>query len=276
MPNREKRKEIAEETLSISKEGYYATIEGDELRFDPVFYSESEFWSQEYLELLTEKWGSIPPIQPIQNPEIVYMNENVVDTIFRLKADGEDMGKTCILNFASAKNPGGGFLVGSMAQEEALAYCSTLYVSQVGSPYYKENQLNPSKMYCDNMLFSKTLFFRDSNFELVKDPIETNVLTAPAVNMGQIKKKGQDPEKAAQVMKCRMGYVLDLMLEKECHTAVLGAWGCGVFGNDPYIIAENWKSLLQQRPYFKLVIMPVMGNPHDPASNAYIFEKFFG
>lgn len=271
MSDRQRRKEIAEETLYISREGYYATVEGDEVRFNPTFYSESEIWGQEYLEELTRKWGSFSPVQP----EILYMNESVVDTIFRLKADGEDLGKTCILNFASAKHPGGGFLKGSMAQEEALAYCSTLYVSQVGSPYYRENRLNPSKMYCDNMQYARVLFFRDSSFRLVKDPIETNVISAPAVNMQQVKLR-EDPTIAAQVMKRRMGYVIDLMLEKGCLTAVLGAWGCGVFGNNPYTIAENWKSLLQQRPSFKQIIMPVIGNPNDPTSNAAIFEKFFG
>ena len=275
MPDRQRRKEIAEETLYISKEGYYATIAGDEVRFDPYFYAESELWGQEYLEELTKKWSLNPPIQPIET-EIVYMNENVVDTIFRLEADGEDMGKTCILNFASAKSPGGGFLKGAMAQEEALAYCSTLYMSQMGSPYYRENRLNPSKMYCDNMLFSKVLFFRDSSFRLVKEPIQTNVLTAPAVNLKQIQSMGQNQLIAVQAMKRRMGYVIDLMLEQGCHTAVLGAWGCGVFGNDPYTIAETWEELLQKRPYFSQVIMPVMGNPHDPTSNAAIFEKFFG
>ena len=275
MPDRQKRKEIAEETLYISKEGYYATVEGDEVWFEPDYYFESELWGQEYLEELTKKWSLNPPIRPIQT-EIVYMNENVVDTIFRLKADGIDLDKTCILNFASAKNPGGGFLKGSMAQEEALAYCSTLYISQVDSQYYRENRLNPSKIYCDNMQYAQALFFRDSSFRLVKHPIRTNVLTAPAVNLKQIQLKGQNQLIAAQAMKRRMGYVIDLMLEHGCETAVLGAWGCGVFGNNPYIIAENWKELLEQRPYFKLVVMPVEGNPHDPTSNAAIFEKFFG
>ena len=35
--------------------------------------------------------------------------------------------KVCVLNFASATNPGGGVVTGSSAQEECLCRCTTLY-----------------------------------------------------------------------------------------------------------------------------------------------------
>ena len=49
-----------------------------------------------------------------------------------------------ILNFASYKNPGGMFLRGSTAQEEALCHESTLYnvLIKFNDTYYKSNREN--------------------------------------------------------------------------------------------------------------------------------------
>ena len=44
--------------------------------------------------------------------------------------------KTCVLNFASASNPGGGVTLGASAQEESICRCSTLY--QIGRASCRE------------------------------------------------------------------------------------------------------------------------------------------
>lgn len=65
-------------------------------------------------------------IEPTQNPQMhIHMVDiTTTDTIF---AYGSNHQKTAILDFASYRYPGGGYINGAMAQEEALCHDSTLY-----------------------------------------------------------------------------------------------------------------------------------------------------
>lgn len=93
-----------------------------------------------------------PEVQPTQSlqSQILVTGKDSVTACFQHKE-----GKTALLNFASFKNPGGGFLGGSMAQEEALCHASFLYnVLENFMDYYEENRKDVNRgMYRDRSIF---------------------------------------------------------------------------------------------------------------------------
>jgi uncharacterized protein (TIGR02452 family) len=91
-----------------------------------------------------------------------------------------------LLNFASARNPGGGFLSGAKAQEEDLARCSGLYPCLLTQPgYYEENRANESALYTDNIIYSPNVpWFRTRSRDVPDTVFLASVITAPVPNAG--------------------------------------------------------------------------------------------
>ena len=152
----------------------------------------------------------------------------------------EGVAHVVALNFASAKNPGGGCIGGAKAQEEDLARCSALYTCQLTQrDYYDENRACESMLYTDHLIYSPDVpFFRDERLDLLEQPFLLSVITSPAPNAGEHLRR--DPLGAAaigQALQRRAGQVLAVAETHGHRNLVLGAWGCGVFRNDPILVA---------------------------------------
>lgn len=272
------RKAIARETLEIMRQGYYEVKSGDGIRRIDVSKDMERSVSQSIL--ITPKQGQEilrkydagegagkdgkEPGEAGQEPEGPGMeigscekseagrpiscveNISTVDAIRKLAGEGKE--QIGVLNFASAKNPGGGFINGAMAQEESLAASSTLYRTLTAhEEYYRENRAHKSMMYLDYGIYSPDVtFFRDGSFKLAADLVHASVLTLPAVNMGQVLQKGEDVTEAKRVMRRRMKLALAIFAEQGARNLVLGAYGCGVFRNDPRQVAAWWKEILEE------------------------------
>lgn len=239
------RKAVAQETLKIMEQGYYEyggnriDIQAD---MDASIRASSLITPGQGAALLDRYSGA----DSTKIHEARVENLSTVDAVRKLAAEGRD--NIGVLNFASAKNPGGGFINGAMAQEESLAASSTLYRTLTAhETYYQKNRAQSSMMYTDYAIYSPdVVFFRDGDFHLVKNPVRASVLTLPAVNMGQVLLKGEDAAEAERVMRRRMALALAIFAEQGAKNLVLGAYGCGVFRNDPHLIAAWWQELLSE------------------------------
>ena len=200
--------------------------------------------------------------------------------------------KIFCLNFASARNAGGGFLNGSQAQEESLARASGLYPCLTQGPnvtrqYYRANDHVGAPFYTDAMIYSPRVpVFKDETGRLMEEPMLVSFLTAPAVNRSASRyaKRGKrdnqnrnnrtrdedlDPtafDREVQiVMRRRIAKVLAIARQEGHDTLVLGAWGCGVFGNDPRHVAQWFKEELTNKDNitaFRKVVFAVY-SPRD-------------
>lgn len=189
----------------------------------------------------------------------------------------ENVGKTAILNFASSKHPGGGFVRGSMAQEESLCYRSNLYnVLKEHESFYEYNREHLEKtLYTDGVIYSEDVcFFRNEKLEN-SEPFTVDIITCAAPNFRAARRLGVDADTINRVMVRRLKEIFEVAVTNGVEHLVLGAFGCGVFHNDPNFVAEcTYRFLVDELygMYFKQVTFPM----HDSTSNnALAFQHWF-
>lgn len=257
--NRKQRKIQAEETLIILQNGFYM-LEGKKVDFG---YEQIEA-KQKSIYYESEQLDKILAdikVEETHETEFEVTEETSLGAILRL----HDKGNVMCLNFASAKNPGGGFLNGSLAQEESLAAASSLYLCQKENfEFYEKHRALKTNLYTDDIIFSPNVpFFRNDEGKLLKKPVLTSVITAAAVNYGAVKKT--ERSKVAEIpdiMRRRIEKVLVVSVFHGNDTLILGAWGCGVFRNDPAVIAKLFKEVLETtfKNQFKKVVFAIYAN----------------
>jgi uncharacterized protein (TIGR02452 family) len=151
--NREQRKKIAEETLQIQERGSY-NVSGV-----TVDFSAEQKQAVSGSRLITPE-TALSLLDLLKPADATFANckvitESVVKVIGTLCAEGKT---PAVLNFASAKNPGGGFLNGSIAQEEALAISSGLYRTLTKLPqFYDANKKSTSAFYTHHAIYSPSV-----------------------------------------------------------------------------------------------------------------------
>jgi uncharacterized protein (TIGR02452 family) len=268
-------KETAQETLDIITRGAYTAPSGRRVALDDrVAHAVSGTVVHR-----PEDFPTLRAPQPsAAAPRIDVTAETTAEAGRRL-VQKEQLSHLVALNFASAKNPGGGFLGGAKAQEEDLARCSALYAClRDQRTYYDANRRSPSLLYTDHIIYSADVpFFRDEQHRLLEEPFPLSIITAPAPNAGAaLEHDSSSADEIARVLEARARKVLAVAAHHGHRHLILGAWGCGVFRNDAAQVALAFAHALADESVkgaFERVVFAV----YDPGGrNLRAFERQFG
>jgi uncharacterized protein (TIGR02452 family) len=201
---------------------------------------------------------------PNPNPIVDVTTESTL-TAARQLGDG-----TAALVFASARNPGGGFRTGAQAQEEDIARASALHACLDNVPaFYIHHRGDADLRYSDRVIYAPQVpVFRDDTGRLLVRPHQTAMLVAAAPNLRAVQRN--QPDHAATVptvLAQRAARILTVAAAYGHRRLILGAWGCGVFGNVPHVVAEAFATALNRIDRFDHVVFAVLDRA--PATPTY-------
>lgn len=204
--------------------------------------------------------------------------------------------KVCVLNFASATNPGGGVIKGSSAQEEAICRCSTLYpnlkAERVWEKFYAPHRRARDPLHNDDCIYTPgvMVFKSDTDYpQLLPEEkwYSVNVLTCAAPNLRERPSNEMNAgdggaavhisrEELQALHEKRMRKVLEIAWRKGNEVVILGAFGCGAFRNPPAVVAQAMKTVVQEcRKNFETIEFAVYCSPRDDA-NYRVFQSVLG
>ena len=161
-----------------------------------------------------------------------------------------DLGeRLAILNFADALTPGGLVLEGEHTQEECICRCTNLYEcllkKECEEHYYKYN-IPYANIYSDRIIYSPEvrIFKDDKDYNRLDKDIKVDVITCPS------------PACKVPVHRIvnRISKFLGIARFYGVDTLILGAWGCGAFGQDPLNMGSCFAMSLLRNSYFRNII----------------------
>lgn len=287
-----RRQDIAKNTMKILDRGFYEVLVKDDEREEKkakvvsiaqeqvfavantILYKPKQAVGDRHLGEKKERDGN-PVNTTFQVTALTTLDavRKLVEADAGVPTDNKKGSSCCCLNFASAKNPGGGFLSGAQAQEESIARASglgpCLDQKSTMEGYYQPNRKARAPFYTDTIIYSPDVpVFKHEDGSGMETPILVSFVTAPAVNAREAKKKAgwknSNQDLVETTMRRRIRKVLEIAEHHGHDTLVLGAWGCGVFGNDPRDIARWFSEELKAFPSpFEKVIFAIYAKSDD-------------
>ncbi|MGE5196539.1 MAG: TIGR02452 family protein, partial [Anaerolineae bacterium] len=199
-----------------------------------------------------------------------------------------------VLNMANQDHPGGGYKKGSNAQEERLfrrtALAFVLDDTQnlkVQKGLYPLNQ--PHEAHTAGIYSPSVPIFRDTeqnDHRYLDKPVDVAFLTVAAVKDPKLKDKNGElclNKEDEQLMTLKIYRALQMAADKGHDAVILGALGCGAFGNPPAHVARIFQKVIDEyfQGCFRYISFPIIndhttGKAHNRQGNFKPFAETFG
>lgn len=304
-PVRHDVKQVSIEMLEVCQKSFYVNKKGEKVDIhDQIKFSVDN--SRAYVP---EYHYTIPP--PPENANlnnIEFTKETTIGAGYRLVVQ-EHYDKTVALNFANGVEQGGGWIRGAKAQEEAIVRCSSLILSlkpslspdhvkgkkpdditingkqykRVSCMYHSNRQFEQDNyeegpLSTDYQLLNPdVVVFRDDQFNFLDEPFKLSFITSPACYArGYYNVAGRTEnsiQKVNSVMLNRIRKIILLAIEEGYECIILGAYGCGAFGNNSSDVAKMFHKVLVEeglQKYFKKITFPIF----EPIKGRNTYELF--
>lgn len=230
----------------------------------------------------------IPVAQAANKAKIVVSGKRSLEAAEPYTKQGK---KVCVLNFASASNPGGGVVHGSSAQEECICRCTTLYpclnLSAMWDAFYMPHRKADNPLYNNDCIYTPNVcvFKSDTNFPEPLPKAEwwnVNILTCAAPNLRERPSNAMNPNAGSTAAKIsateleklltsRIRRIFEVAVANGNEVLILGAFGCGAFRNPPELVARVfWKVMQVYLCYFETIEYAVYHTEREIAN----FEAF--
>lgn len=213
----------------------------------------------------------LPPLSPAECPKrtpsgrvtIRIVNDDSFNAAITLASSKTPAsGRVAVLNMASNISPGGGWRKGARAQEEALCYRSSLYLS-LHKRYYpwKQRQgiYTPDVVIIrSDMASGHKLLMPDVKAEdlpvvsvlsiaaLRRPPVDNIKIDTPN---GTVDRVVYSKPSDRELTKIKMRLCLRMAARRGHGLLVLGALGCGAFRNPPKEVANCWLEVLRENEF---------------------------
>ena len=226
----------------------------------------------------------------VNQDNIFVTKERSLEAVRRMKT-AYPQSRVAVLHFASGTNPGGGVIRGGVGQEESLCRCSTLYPClqqhKVRKTFYDRHQRTGDPYYSDTCVYLPGIIgIRDDvlggGVLREQDRYMFDVITCAPPNVRirrwdeehkNLMKPSENPENIENIMERRACAVIRTAVRNHVDILVLGAFGCGIYGNSPQMVASAFKKALNECGYsFKAVIFAIHSDVEESLQNYNTFS----